>query len=78
MGTTDDFSNRLKEHNDKAYKDSYTSRGAPWQPYLLIEALQSEQAYKIEKHIKKMKSTRYVINLKHYPDMVFKLIARYK
>ena len=56
VGTTNDFSKRLKEHNDKAYEHSYTSRGAPWQPYLIIEVLQSEQAYKIEKHIKKMRS----------------------
>ena len=78
VGTTNDFSKRLKEHNDKAYEHSYTSKGAPWQPYLLIEALHSEQAYKIEKHIKNMKSTRYVMNLRCYPEMVLKLTARYE
>jgi putative endonuclease len=31
----------------------------------------------IEEHIKKMKSKVYIQNLKKYPDMVKKLIAKY-
>jgi len=40
--------------------------------------LDYEQARKIEKQIKRMKSKKYIENLKKYPDIVKKLIEKYK
>jgi putative endonuclease len=49
-GTTDDFVKRLSDHNESKYPGSFTSRGIPWEIYLLIADLHSEQAYQIEAH----------------------------
>ena len=78
IGTTDDVPNRLIEHNNLYYKDAFTSRGVPWVLYLSIDGLLSEKAYQIERHIKKMKSKKYIENLKSYPEIIIKLIAKYK
>jgi len=77
VGTTDDVSNRLLEHNSGLQKGSFTSRGLPSIVFLLIENLKSEQAYKIEDHIKAMKSKKYILNLKRYPELVEKLKSRF-
>ena len=73
IGTTDDVQRRLEEHNSSAYKDSFTTKGRPWILFLAIEGLSSEQAYKIEKKIKSQKSSKYLLNLKQYPEIIEKL-----
>ncbi len=78
IGTTDNFENRLKQHNVAAFGDAFTIRGVPWIKYLLIENLGSHQAYAIENHIKKMKSRKYIENMRIYPDMIQNLIQKYK
>ena len=42
-----------------------------------IEQLQYEIARKTEAHIKRMKSRKYIENLKLYPEMMEKLILKY-
>jgi putative endonuclease len=78
IGTTDDFDLRLSQHNSLEYKDSFTSRGIPWETFLIIDSLTSEQAFKIEGHIKSMKSTKYVRDLEMYTEMVERLKLRFK
>lgn len=73
IGTTDDFLRRLNEHNSLIRKDSFTWRGRPWVKFLAIEELSSQQAYCIEAHIKKMKSSKYIENLLKYPEIIEKL-----
>lgn len=53
-------------------EDTFTYRGKPWSLYLVIDGLHSEQAYRIEQHIKKMKSVKYINNLKAFPEMRLK------
>ena len=77
IGTTDDFPTRLSQHNSGHFSDSFSVKGIPWTSFLVIEKLTSEQAFKIEKHIKSMKSSVYIRNLKVYPKMIEKLIARF-
>jgi putative endonuclease len=36
-----------------------------------------EQAHKIENHIKKMKSKKYIENLKKYPEISLRLLQKY-
>ncbi|MBL7914958.1 MAG: GIY-YIG nuclease family protein [Bacteroidia bacterium] len=78
VGTTDDFVKRLAEHNDLKHPGSFTSRGIPWESYLLIDDLHSEQGYQIEEHIKNMHSKNYIQNLKRYPEMIEGLKNRFK
>ena len=77
IGTTDNFENRLKQHNVAEFSDAYTIRGIPWAKYLLIENLGSHQ-YAIENHIKRMKSKKYIENMRIYPDMIQNLIQKYR
>jgi putative endonuclease len=78
IGTTDNVSRRLEEHNSGFYKDAFSVKGIPWSMFLTIQDLHSKQALDIEKHIKAMKSTAYIKNLLKYPEMTEKLRSRYK
>ncbi|HEY5824720.1 MAG TPA: GIY-YIG nuclease family protein [Cyclobacteriaceae bacterium] len=78
VGTSDNFLERLSQHNSGHFSDSFSVKGIPWTSFLVIEKLTSEQAFKIEKHIKSMKSSVYIHNLKAYPEMVEKLMARFE
>lgn len=77
IGTTDDVEKRLIEHNYAHYPQAYTVRGIPWSLFFTIENLSSSQAFQIEKHIKKMKSKKYISDLKKYPEIVLNLQAKY-
>ena len=77
IGTTDNIDSRLAEHNNSEYPDAFTTRGIPWELFLIIENLTSSQAYAIEKHIKKMKSKIFIKNLKTYPRLIDKLKETY-
>ena len=77
IGTTNDVKKRLIEHNESRYNNAYTLKGIPWKIIFEINELSSNQAYKIELHIKKMKSKIYIQNLIKYPEMKKKLILKY-
>lgn len=46
--------------------------------FLVIECNSFIQAKAIELHIKKMKSTRYLQNLKQYPEIGENLLVKYR
>jgi len=70
---------RLEKHNSGFYDKSYTAGiSGDWEIYLLIECASVSQALKIEKHIKAMKSIKYIQNLKVYPEIIEKLKDKYK
>lgn len=77
IGTTDNIEHRLNEHNSELKPEAFTLRGRPWTVFLVIENLESKQAYLIEQHIKQMKSSTYIKNLHKYLEMVSKLIKLY-
>ena len=77
-GSCIDFEQRFQDHQSKKYIDSFTSNASDWELYLRIDKLSYRQARAIERHIKKMKSRIYIENLLKYPEMVQKLINRYK
>src|SRR5262245_8965748 len=58
-GTTDDVSKRIEEHNSAKYFRTFTTRGIPWELFFQIECKTSDQAYKLEKFITKMKSSTF-------------------
>ena len=78
MGTTDYPDRRLFEHNSGTFDDAFTRKGIPWTLFLIIDGLESNQAYKIEQHIKKMKSRKYFQNLLHFPEIIDKLKLKYR
>lgn len=78
VGTADDFKKRFAEHNSGQYEEAFTKKGIPWKEFLIIENLKSSQAYEIERHIKQMKSKKYIKDLNKYPELIEKLKERYK
>ena len=69
---------RLFQHNDKHYDKSFTYSGIPWKMYYVISCENLAQARGIEQHIKRMKSKKYLENLRRYPELTEKLKALYK
>ncbi len=76
--TTIGANERIDRHLSDHYGlTRFTHKANDWVLFLEIECLSSEQARKIETHIKKMKSKTFIHNLKKYPEMVEKLLFRY-
>ena len=69
---------RLKQHNQACNPGSYTTKGIPWSLYLVLKCISREQARKVELHIKKMKSKKYIQNLRQYPEMRQRLLNRFE
>ena len=77
--TQESIEERLEKHDTGLYGKSYTANlSGKWELFLLIECYSASQALKIEKHIKAMKSKKYIQNLKIYPEIIEKLKDRYK
>lgn len=76
-GYTSDFVNRLSFHNDTERNSIWTRKGVPWVEYFRITNLTESQATAIERHIKRMKSKKYIEDLAKYPEMVKLLKIRY-
>ena len=53
--------------------NSFTKIAEDWELFLKIECKDIFEARKIERHIKKMKSKKYLENLKKYPEIIKKL-----
>jgi len=69
----------LESHLKEYYgKTKFTSKVKDWELYYSIECETKEQAMKIERHLKRMKSKMYYRNLKKYPENAVKLLERYK
>jgi putative endonuclease len=78
IGSCKELNERIAQHKNKTFLNSYTSYVDDWELFFSINELHFSQARDIEKHIKKMKSKRYINNLKIYPEIVVKLRARFK
>ena len=77
IGSCVNLDNRLEQHRNKTFKGSFTSKAEDWEIFFQCSDLHITQARKIEAHIKRMKSKKYINNLKAFPDMIDKLKLRY-
>ena len=78
IGESKDPSLRLSQHNSGHFPKSFTTIARDWTIFLVIECQNIRQARNIEQHIKRMKSKRYILNLKTYPDIIKRLLDDYK
>jgi len=78
IGSCLDLNQRLEEHLERKYSDAFSTRASDWEIFFSLSTLEYEQARKIENHIKRMKSRVYLENLKKYPELVEKLVLKYK
>ena len=75
--TTIAAENRLERQLDKYYENKFTEKISDWDLFFKIDCDSMKQAMQIEKHIKKMKSKKYIIDLKKFPEILEKLKLRY-
>ena len=72
-----DFKVRITQHKSGEFNSSYTSNHTDWELYFKVDQLDYKQARKIEAHIKRMKSRKYITNLLRYPEIMERLIKKY-
>jgi putative endonuclease len=76
--TTNLPSDRLKIHLTDFYeKRKYTQIADDWNIFWALECGSIEIAGRIERHVKKMKSRKYLENLKAYPELGQKLLQKF-
>ena len=69
---------RVCKHNTSFYSGHhYTSQASDWELYLSISCESFSHARKIENHIKRMKSRKYITDLRLYPEILEKLLYTY-
>ncbi len=72
--TQENLEKRILNHNIHGYGNHrYTAKSDDWELFLFIESADYNQATRIEKHIKKMKSRIYIENLQKYPELIQKI-----
>ena len=77
--TQESLEERIIKHNDHSYGNHrFTAKADDWELFLLLKVDEYSHAVRIEKKIKKMKSSKYIQNLKKYPELVEKLISETK
>ncbi|MGY5845861.1 GIY-YIG nuclease family protein [Salegentibacter sp. HM20] len=78
VGETEDLEIRLKQHLEGFFEKSFTATAKDWVLFHKIQCESRSQGLKIEKHIKRMKSSTHIQNLKKYQDIELKLKKIYK
>jgi len=78
VGYTSDIEERLKIHNTGSFgKRFYTYKASDWEVFLVIPSKTIEQAVFVESRIKKMKSRKYIENLRKYPDIIERILKEF-
>ena len=78
IGYTCDIEERIKLHNNGFFgSKSYSSKASDWELFLLIPCETIEEAIYLESRIKRMKSRKYIENLRKYPEMIIKMRESY-
>ena len=78
IGSCMDINQRMKEHISRRFNLSFTAKADDWIVFFQVDELEYSQARKIEDHIKKMKSRKYIENLSKYPDIINKIKLKYR
>ena len=72
--TQENVEKRILNHNEHNYgSHRYTAKTNDWEFFLFIDSKDYSQAVRIEKHIKKMKSKAFILNLKKYSELISRL-----
>lgn len=66
---------RITKHNNHTYGNHrFTSAVTDWELFLRIGTSDYSHAIRLERKIKSMKSSKYIQNLKSYPELITKII----
>jgi putative endonuclease len=77
VGETPNVDARIDFHNDSQKNTNSTKRGIPWELYWKLQVEDRAIAKKIEGHIKRLKSRKYIEDIRKYKDVSEKLIVKY-
>lgn len=77
IGQSMNIESRIDMHNQKEFSGSFATQCNDWGLYFTMECNSRRQAILIEKHVRRMKSRKYLANLKTYPEIVEKLKEKY-
>jgi putative endonuclease len=76
IGATKNITQRLSFHRF-GFPHKFTAKAKDWTVFFILECSDKAQAQKIERHIKKMKSSVYIKNLTMHAEMSAKLLSKY-
>ena len=76
--TSTSVEERYEKHLLNHYSNKFTASIKDWEVFHSIECITMEQALKIEKHLKNMKSKTYIRNLIKYPEINLRLKQRFQ
>ncbi|MDX1463779.1 MAG: GIY-YIG nuclease family protein [Marinirhabdus sp.] len=76
IGQTSNFEKRMAFHK-RSLGNKFTGKANDWILFLRIGCDSRKQAFSLERHIKRMKSKQYIVNLSKYPDIIDRLKRRY-
>ena len=75
--TQDNLDNRIRKHNLYLYgSHRFTAVTNDWKLFISIPATDFAHAVRIERYIKSQKSSKYIRNLKVYPELIDKIIEK--
>ena len=77
IGQTSEIQERLIRHNE-GEADKFTLRYRPWSVFHTISCSSRKQARMVEAHLKRMKSKKYLRNLKEHPQIQERLLMKYQ
>ena len=73
--TNNTVEERLAKHNNASYgKHRFTATTADWELFLYIQTTDYAHAIRVESKIKAMKSAKYILDLKKYPELLSRLV----
>jgi putative endonuclease len=76
IGSCNDLNERLEQHRKKKFA-GFTSKENDWELVYTLNELNFKQARKIESHIKRMKSRKYIQDLVQFPEITERLMLKY-
>ncbi len=68
---------RFEQHLAAYYPGQFTAAATDWEVKFIIDCEHFPQALAVEKHIKRMKSRKYIENLMRYPEIAARLLLQY-
>ncbi|MCB9246574.1 MAG: GIY-YIG nuclease family protein [Flavobacteriales bacterium] len=77
IGSCFDLNERLEQHNTHHFIRSYTKRASDWKLFLSIDDLSLHEPRAIEYYIKRMKSRKYIEQLRNKDGMIRNLKRRF-
>ena len=78
IGASRNVDERLIWHNSILKNTGHSRKGIPWKIFLTLECDNMNHALKVEKHIKKMKSRKFIFDIEKFPDLRKRVIEKYR